>query len=360
MFDALYRNKKILITGHSGFKGCWLTTWLLELGADVYGLSRKFDLNPSFFNELKLTEKIHHVETDILDVEKIKKTINKIQPDFLFHLAAQAIVSVSYEDPIGTFNVNALGTANILEALRQSNHPCAAVIVSSDKCYENQEWIWGYRENDRLGGKDPYSASKSIAEIIVKSYYYSFFSTPGSNTKVCTVRSGNVIGGGDWSKDRIVPDCIQAWNNDKSIELRNPYATRPWQHVLDTLNGYLKAGQYLSSDSGVNGEAFNFGPSSDGEHTVLDLVHELSTHWRQLKKSIPFFSLASHTPFKEAHYLKLNCDKALQVLQWKPVLNFKNALHYTADWYNNYYKTPGNAFELTTDQVRKFSQLESG
>lgn len=356
MFNNIYRNKKVLVTGNTGFKGCWLTTWLLELGAQVYGFSRKCDIKPSFFNELNLVGNIYHVEAEITDLEKVRSVINDIKPDFLFHLAAQAIVSTSYQDPISTFKINGLGTANILEALRHSNHHCSVVIVTSDKCYENQEWIWGYRENEKLGGKDPYSASKSIAEIIVKSYFYSFFSSSNSKIRICSVRSGNVIGGGDWSKDRIIPDCITAWNNNKSVVIRSQYATRPWQHVLDTLNGYLRAGELLHSDSTINGEAFNFGPSLEGQNTVLGLIKELINHWDP-ENPKPNFTIANEKPFKEAHNLKLNCDKALHILNWKPILSFKDTVRFTANWYNYYYKNPEKVLELTRNQIGEFSNL---
>ena len=331
--------------------------WLSELGADVYGLSRKPAKQHSFFTQLRLTENITRIESDVLNLDEIKKAIKDVKPDFLFHLAAQPIVSNSYTNPINTFNVNCIGTANVLEALRGSNHNCVAIIVSTDKCYENKETAWSYQENDRLGGKDPYSASKSIVEIIVKSYHSSFFSNSDSNVKIGAVRSGNLIGGGDWARDRIIPDCVMALNSNKVLELKDPHATRPWQHVLDSLNGYLKVGQCLLTNDELNGEAFNFGPDST-DHTVLNLITEFVNHWKGLAVPEPYYIVPENEQLiKETYALNLNCEKAARVLEWKPLLEFKESVRYTANWYNDYYKNSEGVLEFTKRQIHEFGKL---
>ena len=242
---SCYKSKKILITGHTGFKGSWLTAWLLKIGAEIVGVSKDIPTQPSMFEVLGLEEKIKHYNQDIRDLEKIRFIINKEKPDFIFHLAAQAIVSTSYIDPIETITTNAIGTANILEVLKTYKNPCISVMITSDKCYDNIESIWGYKEDDNLGGKDIYSGSKAAAEHIIKSYYHSFFKDINHPVKIGVGRAGNVIGGGDWAKDRIIVDSMLAWSNNQSVEIRSPKATRPWQHVLEPLSGYLLLGSKL-------------------------------------------------------------------------------------------------------------------
>ncbi|MBI5485453.1 MAG: CDP-glucose 4,6-dehydratase, partial [Deltaproteobacteria bacterium] len=229
MFGDIFKNSKVMVTGNTGFKGGWLTVWLQKLGATVYGISKDVPTEPSIFRELQLEKRVTHFERDIRSAEEMSRIICEVRPDFLFHLAAQPIVSLSYRNPLETITTNVVGTANILEGLRASNHPCTAVIITSDKCYDNLEWAWGYRETDHLGGKDIYSGSKAAAEMIIKSYQQSFFK--GSPIRIASARAGNVIGGGDWAADRIVPDCMRAWSRNETVEIRSPGATRPWQHV---------------------------------------------------------------------------------------------------------------------------------
>ena len=248
MFNNPYQNKKVLITGHTGFKGSWLTTWLLRLGATVVGISKDILTNPSMFEILGLKDKIRHHSFDIRALNLLKNTIQKEKPDFIFHLAAQAIVSVSYEDPVETITSNAIGTMNLLESLRKIDWGCTAVIITSDKCYDNVEREQGYKETDTLGGKDIYSGSKGAAELIIKSYLESFFLSFNHPVKVGIARAGNVIGGGDWAKDRIVVDSIKAWSKKRFVEIRSPKATRPWQHVLEPLSGYLVLAYYLKKN----------------------------------------------------------------------------------------------------------------
>lgn len=354
-FNNCFRNKKVIITGNTGFKGAWLTIWLLQQGAEIIGISKDIPSQPSLFGELKLADKITHHMVNICDGPLMKKIFAETKPDFVFHLAAQPIVSVSYEDPVDTMQTNVMGTANILEALRGLQNTCNAVIITSDKCYDNVEWIWGYREQDALGGKDPYSASKGAAELVIKTYFHSYFNKPGSPVKLVSVRAGNVIGGGDWAVNRIVPDCVRAWSRSQPVKIRNPHSTRPWQHVLEPLGGYLRSAQVLSeSKVPVHGEAFNFGPAAEQNHTVLELLKAISVHWT-FGNNAEHFSIESNNSFHEAGLLKLNCDKALAMLQWKPVLDFANTARFTGEWYNHYYNN--NASELyafTASQIKEY------
>ena len=355
MFENIYDNKKVLITGNTGFKGSWLSIWLLNLGAEVYGLSKDIPSTPSMFKVLKLEDKIKHYEQDILDLEKVKKIINEIKPDFIFHLAAQSLVSVSYSDPVNTISTNLMGTTNILEALREYNKTCIAVIITSDKCYDNVEWLWGYKETDRLGGKDVYSGSKGAAEIIFNSYYHSFFNQDDSLIKLVTVRAGNVIGGGDWARERIVPDCFRAWSNNDTVEIRSPKATRPWQHVLEPLSGYLNLAQILHSTNSFNGESFNFGPLSKYSQTVKELLKDLSQTWNI--DSGKAFKITENIKFHEAGLLKLNCDKSLFSLKWLPTLSYKELIDFTGSWYFNYYRDNKNMFDYTIEQINEYERL---
>jgi CDP-glucose 4,6-dehydratase len=356
VFGNKFLNKKIIVTGNTGFKGAWLTVWLLQLGAKIYGISKDIPTNPSMFESLGLADKIKYFQKDIRDLEVMRQLFNEIQPDFVFHLAAQPIVSSSYLDPIETITSNVVGTANVLEALRGVKNNCNVIIITSDKCYDNVEWTWGYRETDALGGKDPYSASKGAAELIVKTYVHSFFSQKDSNVRVVSVRAGNVIGGGDWAANRIVPDCIKAWMSNTPVELRSPNATRPWQHVLEPLSGYIRCAQMLDENPDMcHGQAYNFGPQADQNFTVHQLLLKISTHWNfnELKE---YFVINTNQRFHEAGLLKLNCDKALHQLSWKPVLNFDQTAAFTALWYNHYYTpaTKEDLFNYTTNQIKDY------
>ena len=353
MFGKVYNGKKILITGHTGFKGSWLTTWLLKLGANVIGVSKDIPSNPSMFELLKFEQKICHYQDDIRDLKRMTEIISKEKPDFVFHLAAQPIVSKSYTDPIETITSNVLGTTHVLESLKLSNHKCIAVLITSDKAYENVEQLWGYRENDQLGGKDIYSGSKGASELIIKSYLFSFFNKVTSNVRIGIGRAGNVIGGGDWAEDRIVVDCVKAWSQNKVVDIRNPLATRPWQHVLEPLSGYLTLGQLLANNANLHGEAFNFGPNSDQNYTVQELIKDLSKYWGNDNQSQIFKSI-NEKPFNEAGLLKLNCDKALQVLNWKMNLGYLDNIRYTGEWYFDYYENKKNMYEKTLAQISEY------
>ena len=358
MFTNIYKNKKVLITGNTGFKGSWLTIWLLKIGARIYGISKDIPTEPSMFKELKLKQKIVQYKKDVRDLVSVKKIIEEIKPDFLFHLAAQPLVSVSYSDPIETISTNVLGTTNVLEALKESNHKCNGIIITSDKCYDNVEWEWGYKESDTLGGKDIYSGSKGAAELVFKSYFHSFFKKDDSNVKVITTRAGNVIGGGDWAQDRIVPDCMRAWSKNEIVEIRSPNATRPWQHVLEPLSGYLSLGQNLYEGNNFNGRSFNFGPHSQYSHTVEELLKDLSLYW-DFQDTSKAYKVTGNIKFHEAGLLKLNCDKALFHLKWFPNLNYDEVIEFTGSWYFNFYKGKENMFDFTATQIEKYEQIAS-
>jgi CDP-glucose 4,6-dehydratase len=278
------------------------------------------------------------------------------QPDFIFHLAAQPIVSTSYDNPIETITSNVIGTTNILEVLRVSNHPCTAVFITSDKAYDNIEQVWGYKEDDKMGGKDIYSGSKGAAELIIKSYYHSFFKAPDCNIKLSIGRAGNVIGGGDWAQDRIVVDCMRAWCRNESVEIRSPNATRPWQHVLEPLSGYLYLGSQLYINSALHGEAFNFGPRAEQNHTVVQLLKDLSTYWNMTDTNNAF-TITHNIPFHEAGLLKLNCDKALFYLKWQANLHYNDTIRLTGEWYYAFYKTNINMWHKTQEQIEAYEAM---
>ena len=334
-FADLYRSKRVFVTGHTGFKGSWLTQWLLELGADVTGYALPPPTKPSMFEQIGLQGKIKHIVGDVRDLVKLSAAIAEARPDFIFHLAAQPLVRLSYEQPVETYSTNIMGTVNLLEAVRLEAKPCVVVIVTTDKCYENKEWLHGYREEDPMGGFDPYSSSKGAAELVVAAYRRSYFSDPKLGIHVATARAGNVIGGGDWALDRIVPDCVRSLQKSEAIVVRNKTSTRPWQHVLEPLSGYLWLGACLSKPELSHfGDrlacAFNFGPELSSNKTVAALVNEVLKHWpgEWLDKS------DIHT-LHEAKFLNLATDKAFHLLGWKPTWSFERTIVHTVGWYSN-------------------------
>lgn len=354
MFQNTFKDKKVIVTGHTGFKGSWLIAWLKILGANVTGISNNIPTNPSHCEAADLLNGIDDKRIDICDLELLKSAIVNVQPDFLFHLAAQPLVRESYENPIQTYSSNIMGTLNILEALRELNNNCSAVLITSDKCYDNVEWEWGYRENDALGGPDPYSASKGAAELIIKSHIKSFFETNSSIIRIASARAGNVIGGGDWAEDRIVPDCVKSWSKSKEVKLRNPSATRPWQHVLEPLSGYLSLAQNLTNHKYLHGEPFNFGPVGIENQSVLELVEEMSKNWNEVK--FRDISRTNSGPY-ESGLLKLNCDKALYHLQWKAVMNFEDTVRMTTEWYKTFYETPERSPSTTINHINEYMKI---
>jgi CDP-glucose 4,6-dehydratase len=276
----------------------------------------------------------------------------------VFHLAAQAIVSVSYADPVETITTNAIGTMNILEALRKADHPCVAVMITSDKCYDNVEWVWGYRETDPVGGKDVYSGSKGAAELIIKSYLHSFFQDKSNPVRLGIGRAGNVIGGGDWAKDRIVVDCMRAWSEGRIVEIRSPSATRPWQHVLEPLSGYLSLGMALAKVDTLHGEAFNFGPRAEQNRTVVELLGDLGKYWN-FARAEDAYKITGNIPFHEAGLLKLSCDKALFHLKWEPNLDYAETIKTVSEWYYTYYREKKDMYAYTLDQISGYERIAS-
>jgi len=344
----------VLITGHTGFKGSWMCVWLTHLGARVIGVSVDIPSNPSNFSASFIADKIEDHRLDIRDSKSIKLLIENTQPDFVFHLAAQALVRPSYENPIKTMTTNAIGSANVLDALRGISKRVVAVMITSDKAYDNVEWVWGYRETDRVGGKDPYSASKGMAELVIRSYVESFFNGPDSNVRVGVTRAGNVIGGGDWAVDRIVPDCMEAWANGETVDIRSPHATRPWQHVLEPLSGYLVLAADLAQSGKNHGEAYNFGPSADQNYPVSKLIDEMSKYWDQIRWN-DTSSNAGHV--HEAGLLKLNCDKSLFDLQWYSALQFEETVKMTVEWYKAYYQNQEQSmYDFTINQIESYTK----
>lgn len=349
----IYKNKNVVVTGHTGFKGSWLVAWLKQMGASVTGIALDPPSIPSHYSASNLAEGIQDHRIDIRNVDAIERVVVEAKPDFLFHLAAQPIVGVSYDDPIETWSTNVMGTINVLEALRKIQNTCSAVIITSDKCYDNVEWEWGYRENDNLGGPDPYSASKGAAEIAIRSYFKSYFSSADNKVRVASARAGNVIGGGDWADHRIIPDCVQCWSKNEVVELRNPHSTRPWQHVLEPLGGYLMLGAALSQDKALHGEAFNFGPQAQQNHSVLELVKQMSVRWPKVRwvECEP-----QSSQFYESGLLKLNCDKALHFLKWHAILGFEETVGLTSDWYRSFYDDPISIADVTEKQISEYSK----
>ncbi len=352
-FAHVYGGEKVLLTGHTGFKGAWLSEWLLSLGADLTGYSIDCE-KLSLFQELKLCDRMRDVRGDVRDLGAVTQLVSELKPDFIFHLAAQPLVRQSYVDPVGTFTTNVTGSIHVMEAVRLSDHPCAVVMVTTDKCYENREIDYAYRETDPLGGHDPYSASKAAAEIAIASYRKSFFAirTP-PRVALASARAGNVIGGGDWAEDRLVPDAIRALQRGEEIGVRKKHATRPWQHVLDPLSGYLTLGAGLRAAMDGTAEpavcsAFNFGPTSESNRNVAGVVDELLKHWpgRWIDRTD---KAAPH----EAGLLNLNIEKANRVLAWQPAWNFEEAVAQTVAWYR---KAHGGeaALLLTQQQIAQY------
>ncbi len=358
MFGNVFNNKKVFITGNTGFKGSWLTMWLLKLGADVVGYSKDIPTEPSAYNILELKKKINNHSADVCDFEALSSVINREKPDFIFHLAAQAIVSESYIDPTTTIRTNAVGTMNILETVRKIEWDCTVILITSDKSYKNIEQIWGYKETDKLGGDDVYSGSKGAAELIIQSYYESFFQNKIKNVRIGIARAGNVIGGADWAKNRIIVDCIKAWVENKKVEIRSPNSTRPWQHVLEPLSGYLCLAQKLCVDKTMSGESFNFGPKENQNRTVQELISDFSSFW-DFKKSGDSFIINDQGNFKEANLLKLNCEKAKNYLGWEPTLNYSELVQFVSLWYKEYYKENLDIYNFSIDQIEKYQDLAS-
>lgn len=359
LLEAHFSGTKVLVTGHTGFKGSWISEWLLGLGAEVVGVALEPNTKPAMFEQLDLERRLEHHILDIRDREALLALVERTQPRVVFHLAAQSLVRYSYAHPVETFAINVMGTAHILEALRLVDGPCEAVLITTDKCYESHEATELYREEDPMGGHDPYSASKGAAEIVISSYRRSFFD-PASydrdhRTAVGSSRAGNVIGGGDWASDRIVPDAMRAIAKGEPIAVRNPDATRPWQHVLEPLGGYLLLAASMARSKTVEQRqdlfgAFNLGPDPAANRSVRDLVEAVIEYWPGT-----WTQQADPDAVHEAKRLNLSIEKAERVLGWRPVWDFENAVQKTVDWYRNVHDDPDSAGDVTRTQIAEYS-----
>ena len=345
-----FKNKKILITGHTGFKGSWLSLWLKNLGAEVMGVSLDIPTQPSHFKLANLDKKIKNKFIDITNLKKLKKVFLTFKPDYVFHLAAQSLVKKSYKKPELTFYTNAIGTLNVMECLRDLKNNCIAVIITSDKSYKNLEIKRGYREEDILGGIDPYSASKASAELIIQTYFKSYLINK-KNIRIGVARAGNVIGGGDWSENRLIPDCMKSWSKNKKVIIRNPNATRPWQHVLDALYGYIILSLNLKKNKKLNGHAFNFGPPLNNDYRVIDVLKLVKKLWDKA-----FWKIIKNKKEYESNLLKLNSSKAKLILKWKCNLSFKESVQFTTEWYRFFYLTKKNMYNFSVKQINLYSQ----
>ncbi len=342
-----YHGKTVFITGNTGFKGAWLSIWLLELGANVYGYALEPKHQLDNFTACNLADKLHQTYADVREAKLLKAEIERIQPDYIFHLAAQALVIDSYENPLETFETNVMGTANLLEAAKSCANLKSIVVITSDKCYDNKEIVWGYRENDELGGKDPYSVSKACAELVTRAFYESFYKK--TNIRIATTRAGNVIGGGDWSKDRLIPDIFKSARANETVEIRNPSATRPWEHVLEPLAGYLQLGLKLEESNEYEG-AWNFGPSTYIHYSVEDVVTEITKHTNVS------FQLGTSPPLlHEANFLKLDITKAGSLLKWLPQLNFEQTVQFTVQGYLD--QDADDLYEKRLNQIGEYTAI---
>ncbi|HEX2523845.1 MAG TPA: CDP-glucose 4,6-dehydratase, partial [Terriglobia bacterium] len=355
MNPAFWRGKRVLITGHTGFKGSWLSLWLQSMGANVVAYALAPPTNPNMFTLASVAKGISSIVGDIRDIEHLRKVVGSAKPEIVFHLAAQPLVRESYKDPVTTYAANVMGTVHLLECVRLVGTARAVVCITSDKCYENREWVWGYRENEAMGGYDPYSSSKGCAEIVAAAYRNSFFNPnrfPEHGTAIATVRAGNVIGGGDWAKDRLVPDILQSLVNGEPVILRNPQAIRPWQHVLEPLSGYLTLAERLYEDGPSYGEGWNFGPFDSGIQPVSWVVDQLVSLWGS---DLSWKQDEAYQPHED-RYLMLDCAKARHRLGWEPVLEIKTALRWTVEWMKAL-KAGADMRRVSQSQISRFMEL---
>lgn len=355
LFDGTFDGRRVFVTGHTGFKGSWLTYWLLELGAEVTGYALEPPTEPSLFEELGLAEQISHHIGDTRDLEHLRTVMTQARPEIVLHLAAQPLVRVSYHEPVQTYATNVMGTVNLLEAVRSSPSACVVVNVTSDKCYENREWEFAYRENDPMGGFDPYSSSKGCSELVTAAYRRSFFG-PVSAVSVATARAGNVIGGGDWAVDRIVPDCVRALAAGERIVVRSPEAVRPWQHVLEPLSGYLWLASRMLEGRTLDG-AWNFGPAPNGNITVREVVETVVAEWGEGSWQGP--EPGMHAPH-EARSLKLDYSKAAELLGWRPAWGVDAALGRTVRWYRDIARNVRSPQEATAEDLSAYAAAAQG
>lgn len=352
-----WTGKKVFVTGHTGFKGSWLSLWLQMLGADVFGYALTPPTSVNLFELANVADGMTSVVGDIRDLATLKQAMQSYQPDIVIHMAAQALVRESYTNPVDTYAVNVMGTVNVLEAVRNVSSVRSIVTVTSDKCYDNREWVWGYRENEPMGGKDPYSSSKGCAELVVTAYGHSFFNPADYSqhgVALASVRAGNVIGGGDWAKDRLVPDILNSWLSGKQVVIRNPQAVRPWQHVLEPLHGYLILAEKLYTQGYVYGGGWNFGPNESGVKTVSWIIQHLQQLWGTDASWIQDSAVQPH----EANLLTLDCSKARTKLDWQPKLDLPTALDWIVEWTKAWYQGD-DMKQKTQSQIQQFRELAS-
>jgi len=347
---SFWKNRKVFITGHTGFKGSWLSLWLTQLGAKVTGYSLEIPTNPSIFKVAEIKERLQQdIYGDIRDLTAFSKAVQESEPEIIIHMAAQSLVRESYVDPVGTYSTNIMGTVNMLESVRNTPSVKAVLNITTDKCYENREWVWGYRENEPMGGYDPYSSSKGCAELISSAYRSSFLQE--ADVALATARAGNVIGGGDWAKDRIVPDAMNAFIKKEPLQVRNPMATRPWQHVLEPLSGYIVLCQQLINNPKEYTNGWNFGPKDDDVKPVSDLADIMVRSWGEDAQ----WKLDDKSQPHEAHSLRLDCSKANTLLKWKPIWNLERALDETVQWYKSWHQQ-NNMYDFTLNQISIYQQ----
>ena len=351
MNPDFWSGKKVLITGHTGFKGSWLSLWLQKSNASVVGYALPPPTTPSLFEVARVAENMCSLEGDVRDLNLLQSVVSEHKPDIVIHMAAQALVRYSYESPVETYASNVMGTVNVLEAVRGYPGVRAVLNITSDKCYENREWVWGYRENDPMGGYDPYSSSKGCAELVTSAYRNSFFSNDDNDTVIASARAGNVIGGGDWASDRLIPDIMQAFMNNQAVAIRNPASIRPWQHVLEPLNGYLTLLEKMYESGKQFGEAWNFGPDDTDAKPVSWIVERLADTWGNNAK----FEFGAENQVHEAQYLKLDCSKSNSLLDWKTKLQLSDALGWIVEWYLSYQRDQ-DMREYTENEITRYEQ----
>ncbi len=350
--------KRVFVTGHTGFKGSWLCMWLQNMGAIVQGYALPPPTRPSLFETSNLSSKIHSVEGDIQNLEQLYKSMHAFKPEIVFHLAAQSLVRLSYESPLETYGTNVMGTVSLLEAVRKIGHIKAIVNITSDKCYENQEWLWGYRESEPMGGFDPYSSSKGCAELITASYRRSFFNLDKYHEHGCALasaRAGNVIGGGDWALDRLMPDILKAFSNNQTVTIRNPNAIRPWQHVLEPLSGYLMLAEKLYNEGPLFAEGWNFGPKDENTQSVKWILEYLTAQWGEGAS----WQLDETNQPHEANFLKLDCSKANAQLGWQPLWGLEHTLDRTVKWYKAW-RNGADMYNYSMTEINDYMNLRGG
>ena len=348
-----FKNKTVIITGHTGFKGSWLALWMNFLGAKVVGISNNIPTNPSHFKYTQVESKIKNIKLDIRNLNKLKKILKFYKPDYVFHLAAQSLVKQSYMNPKYTLETNSIGTLNILEALRIIKKKCIAIIITSDKVYKNLEFKRGYLENDVLGGTDPYSVSKASAELIISSYIDNFFQLKKTKVLIAVARAGNVVGGGDWSKNRLIPDCVKSWSKNKKVLIRNPKSTRPWQHVLEAIYGYITLATHLKKNKNLHGEAFNFGPNNKRNYDVVYVIKLMKKYWGDISWNFE----NKKNDFKETNILNLNSKKSKKILNWQCILSLEETFQMVAEWYKGFYSKEITEKNLTLEQIKNYQNL---